>query len=459
MTSLAERYFETLVGCRHPIVLAGMGGVARSDLVAAVSRAGGFGFLGMVGEPPALIRREVKALRAGGIENFGVNIIPAATDPPLLAEQIATIVDLGVPAVCLFWEIDADVVRRFRDAGLLVFYQVGSPEEAASAARAGAQVIIAQGFEAGGHVRDNWPLRRLLPAVIETVDLPVLATGGLATGADLVTARALGASGVVLGTALMAAEEAFAHPYHQQRLLAAEAHDTLLADMFHINWPRGARVRVLKGPVTDGALGDPWREERQVIGEEEGRPIYLFSTDSPLRSMTGDFSAMALYAGTGVGAITAIRPAAAIIGDIVREAETLLAVAEASEKPDRASPVCYADEISADYMGLLDEAAAAVETAAIIGFLRACLLAAFDAPGPADEPPFPATGQLFARHLLALRPFADAVAQPSRFSGLAPAALPAILLQQLHGLAPRLPEGGRRRALAALQRDLENGMA
>lgn len=278
-----RRSFEALLGCRHPIVLAGMGGVARSDLVAAVTRAGGFGFLGMVREPTALIRREVEALRAAGVDNFGVNIIPAATGRDLLDQQIATILDLGVPSVALFWEIDPAVVRRFRDAGVTVTYQVGSPDEALAAERAGAQIIIAQGQEAGGHVRGRTPLRLLLPAVVESVSVPVLAAGGLATGADLVTAQALGAEGIVLGTALMATAESFAHPYHLQRLLGAGEGDTLLTDIFHINWPKDANVRVLRSAVTSGERGDPWSEDRQPIGDEEGRTIYLVSTDSPLR--------------------------------------------------------------------------------------------------------------------------------------------------------------------------------
>lgn len=455
-----RRSFETPLGCRHPIVLAGMGGVARSDLVAAVTRAGGYGFLGMVREPTALIRREVEALRAAGVNNFGVNIIPAATGRDLLDQQIATILDLGVPSVALFWEIDPAVVRRFRDAGVTVTYQVGSPDEALAAERAGAQIIIAQGQEAGGHVRGRTPLRLLLPAVAERVTVPVLAAGGLATGADLVTAQALGAEGIVLGTALMATAESFAHPYHLQRLLGAGEGDTLLTDIFHINWPKDANVRVLRSAVTAGERGDPWSEERQPIGDEEGRTIYLFSTDSPLRSMTGDFEAMALYAGTGVNSITEIKPAATVIDTILEDAAALLTLPKTAAAEERASPVCYADEISADYMGLLDESAAAAETTALIDLLRAGLTAALDArDGDADQPPFSGAGLHFARHIGMLRGFADPTAEPKRLADVSKAILPAIILQRLQGLVPRLPEGDRRRAVAAVSRAIEDQLA
>ena len=178
----------TALGCALPVVLAGMGGVARADLVAAVTDAGGFGFLGMVREPPTLILRDVEALRRRGYGNFGVNIIPAATAPELLERQLATIIDLHVPAVTLFWDLDERVVGRLRDAGITVVCQVGSAAEAIAAERAGAELIIAQGVEAGGHVRGTTPLRVLLPEVVAGVRVPVLAAGGLATGADMVAA-------------------------------------------------------------------------------------------------------------------------------------------------------------------------------------------------------------------------------------------------------------------------------
>lgn len=455
-----RRTFETLLGCRHPIVLAGMGGVARSELVAAVTRAGGFGFLGMVREPPALIEREVGALRAAGIDNFGVNIIPAATGRDLLDQQITTILDLAIPAVALFWQIDPAVVRRFRDAGVSVTYQVGSPDEALAAERAGAQIIIAQGQEAGGHVRGRTPLRQLLPAVAESVTVPVLAAGGLASGADLVTAQALGADGIVLGTALMATTESFAHPYHLQRLVGAGEGDTLLTDIFHINWPRDANVRVLRSAVTSGERGDPWSEDRRPIGDEEGRTIYLFSTDSPLRSMTGDFEAMALYAGTGVSSITEIKPAAAVIDRILDDAAAFVSLPETAAVQERASSVCYADDVSPDYMGLLDETAAAAETSALIGLLRSGLTAALDArDGDTDRAPFGGAGLDFARHIGMLRRFADTAARPNRPADISKIMLPAIILQRLQGLMPRLPEGDRRRAVAAVLRDIEDQLA
>jgi nitronate monooxygenase len=312
-----------LLGCDYPIVLAGMGGVARSELALAVTKAGGFGFLGMVRESPVLIRQEVESMRRGTARPFGVNIIPAATEPELLEAQVTTCIGLRVPVMALFWDLRPDLVRRLREADIAVVCQVGSAEEGLAAQNAGADALIAQGVEAGGHVRGRTELRALLSELVSAATVPVLAAGGMVDGRDLVEALQLGAQGIVIGTAFLATSESFAHDYHKRRIVEATANDTLLTDIFHINWPIGAPVRVLANSATHGEQGDPFGPAR-IIGDEEGRPIYLFSTDSPSRVMTGDFEAMALYAGKGVDRIERIVPAAERVATIVDEAMHLL---------------------------------------------------------------------------------------------------------------------------------------
>ena len=322
-----------MLGCTYPVMLAGMGGVARSELVAAVIKAGGFGFLGMVREPPALIEAEILHVREKTGRPFGVNIIPAATDAALLEAEIATCLALSVPAMTLFWDVQPAVVRRLKNAGVTVVYQIGALDDAKRAEDAGADVLIAQGREAGGHVWGNEPRNRLVANVVPTVSLPVLAAGGIVSGRDLAEALSLGAQGVVIGTAFMATHEAFAHDYHKQRLIDARDGDTLLTTDFHINWPEGAKVRVLGNSVTQGLRGDPKSgSRRQAIGDEEGRTIYLFSTDLPLRSMTGDFEAMALYAGEGVDRLQSIVSAEERMRSIVDEARAILSAGSGQER-------------------------------------------------------------------------------------------------------------------------------
>lgn len=133
-----------LLCCDYPVVLAGMGGVARSELVAAVSEAGGFGFLGMVREAPDLIAAEIAAVRARTERPFGVNLIPAATQPDLLGAEVQACVDNAVHAVTLFWDLSTETIKRLRGEGVLVACQVGSLDEARSAEDAGADILIAQ---------------------------------------------------------------------------------------------------------------------------------------------------------------------------------------------------------------------------------------------------------------------------------------------------------------------------
>jgi nitronate monooxygenase len=322
-TALTKR-----LNCRHPIISAGMGGPARAELAAAVSEAGGFGLLGMVRESPELIAREIAAVRQRTSKPFGVNLIPFATDPKLLHEEMAVCLDARVPAMCFFWTVFPEIVAQAKKAGCLVLHQVGSLEDAQLAESAGADVVILQGVEAGGHVRARLPLNVLLSQVAGRLRIPIVASGGIADGRGLVATLALGADGVQCGTAFLASTESFAHDYHKQRLIAAEAGDTVHTDLFAINWPPNSPVRVLRNSVTDAAETlwghHPDKLPRVVIGDEEGRPLYKFGTDSPLRSTKGDFEQMALYAGEGAALVSAVRPAAEIIADMVEEAESTL---------------------------------------------------------------------------------------------------------------------------------------
>src|SRR5215510_3077743 len=319
-----------LLGCDYPIVSAGMGGVARSELVAAVVAAGGYGLLGMVRESPELIRREIGAVRERTDRNFGVNLIPYGTDPTLLEEELAACVDSKAHSLCFFWDVRPDLIQRARAAGCKVLYQVGRLADAIAAATAGADVIVCQGVEAGGHVHGEVSSLVLVPQAVRAVDVPVLASGGFATGGGLVAAFGLGAQGIHCGTAFLATHESFAHEFHKQRILAAASEQTVHSDVFAINWPARSPVRTLKNSVTEACRDDFWGHgpddfPREVVGHEGPRPIYRFSTDSPLRNMTGDFEAMAPFAGQVCGLIEDICSAGERLRRIVWEAETILA--------------------------------------------------------------------------------------------------------------------------------------
>lgn len=313
-----------VLGCEVPILLAGMGGVSRHRLAVAVARAGGFGVLGLVREPVERVRAEVTALQAQWPGRFAVNLIPAATEQALLKAQVAACLSLQVPAMVLFWEVDQALIRHLKAEGVQVIHQVGSRYDAERALAAGADVLIAQGHEAGGHVRGTSGTFTLLAQLADDSPVPVVASGGIGSGQALVAALALGAQGASLGTALLATHEANAHLHHKQRVVQADADETCYTTCFHRNWPEPAPVRVLRNAVVAGHHDDTATMDT-VIGEQDGQPVYRFSTDSPLADATGDVDDMALYCGQSCGQVNDLCSVEERLRRILDEACTCLA--------------------------------------------------------------------------------------------------------------------------------------
>jgi nitronate monooxygenase len=270
-----------------------------------------------------------------------------------------------IHSISLFWDVDRDVVERVKSRGLLVLHQVGSVAQAEEAAAAGADVIVAQGFEAGGHVHGQVTSLTLLPRVVRAVDVPVVASGGFATGESLVAAWALGAAGIQCGTALLATKESFAHDYHKQRVVEATEEDTVHTEVFAVNWPPHSPVRVLANSVTR-AERDPTPATRALltaepIATDAGRPILRTSTDSPLRTTTGDLEALALFAGQAAGQLDDVPSAQQRIEAIIAAAERALRtlrgeeeaacghgaswIPNSSETREYASSPCYLHEL------------------------------------------------------------------------------------------------------------------
>lgn len=308
-----------------------MGGVARSELVAAVCKAGGYGILGMVRESPELIRSEIYAVQAATNRPFGVNLIPAATDPGLFDEELSVCLDEDIHSLCFFWDVDATAVQRAKQAGKFVFHQVGSVESALAAADAGADAVIVQGVEAGGHVMGSVTSLVLIPQVVKALDIPVIASGGFATGYGLLAALALGCEAIHCGTAFLATKEAFAHDFHKQQVITASSQDTVHTDGFAINWPAHSPVRVIRNSTVQ-RLGDrlmgytPQDFPLEEIAREDGRPIYRHSTDSPLRSTSGKLEELALFSGQVCGQIEDIPSAGELVSRIVTEANAAMEV-------------------------------------------------------------------------------------------------------------------------------------
>src|SRR5215831_13272215 len=223
------------LGIEFPLFSAGLGGgMAGPELVAAVSNAGACGVLGMGGLPAPYIRQQIHQLRTLTNKPFGVNILL-----PLLQEgQIETCLDEQVPFLILFWGDPTPYVAEAHRCGIKVFLQVGSVEEAQAAARAGVDAIIAQGIEAGGHVKSTTALSTIVPAVVEAVNpIPVIAAGGIATGRGVVAALSLGAQAVSMGTRFLCSEEGCADRAYKERIVRSKAEDTVYTVLFDLHWP------------------------------------------------------------------------------------------------------------------------------------------------------------------------------------------------------------------------------
>jgi nitronate monooxygenase/enoyl-[acyl-carrier protein] reductase II len=325
------------LGIEVPILNVGFGGGAPARLAAAVSNAGGCGVIGTGGLPAAALRPEIIRRRGLTDRPFGVNVIIAGmsmsdlTWSRTIEQQIDVCLDERVPLLVLFWGDPAPFVERAHAAGTKVFLQVGTVEEARSAQQRGVDAVIAQGVEAGGHVKGRTPIWELLPACVDAVGpTPVLASGGIGDGAGLARALAAGAQGVSLGTVFLGAEEADIHAEYRHRVIDAGPGDTVYTeDLFDINWPN-APHRALRAKTYDewDAAGRPPPGHRPGEGSTIGRltapidaAVPRYAALMATSGFEGDVAYAPLWAGETVGMVRQVEPAAAIVRRLVREAE------------------------------------------------------------------------------------------------------------------------------------------
>jgi nitronate monooxygenase len=317
--------FTELVGCTVPIQQAGMGAAAPPELAAAVSEAGGLGMLGTArgGINPNTFAVLLTQMRELTNRSFGVNFIPRHY-PGMMREFIEQAAKVSRVVECFYTEPDAEFVRMIHEHGALASWQVGSAEEALKAAEVGCDLIVAQGVEAGGHIRGTIGLVGLLCEVLEAVpEIPVLAAGGIGTGRAMAAALAAGADGVRVGTRFVASEEAGAHPTWTDALIAAQAKDSVCTRTFHVGWPE-APHGVLRCSIeaAEAFRGEFVGKVMRLDGTQFAVP--RFSGAVPDRTATGDVQAMCLYAGQSVGGVKRVMPAREIVEELVTEAESML---------------------------------------------------------------------------------------------------------------------------------------
>jgi nitronate monooxygenase len=247
----------------------------------------------------------VSTVKAGTNRPFAVNFL-LAFDPQTLGVAL----EAGAPVIQFAWGIPSkESVAEIRTAGAKMGVQIASAEGAQRALDLGADYLICQGTEAGGHVQASTPLEETLPRVLETAHLtPVLAAGGIADGRAIRRVLVAGASGVLIGTRFVATQEAGAHSDYKNSLVRANAGDTVFTVCFQDGWPN-APHRVLRNPtfLMWEAAGCPPPGKRpgegDVVAMQAGNPILRYKTIPPGPATTGMITHMAMYAGQGVGAI------------------------------------------------------------------------------------------------------------------------------------------------------------
>ncbi len=286
-----------LCGVDSPVFQAGLGGVAGPELAAAVSNAGGLGHLGCIRRSASGIREWINETRRLTDRPFGVNLVPMGPGPDGFDAQLGVVLEEKPKVLSLFWGDFSQVIPRARAAGITTMVQIGSVAEAQKVAADGADIIIAQGIEAGGHVRGTVCLSVLLPEVIGAVaPVPVLAAGGICSRAAVDTVLQQGASGAWVGTRFVATRESEAHDIYKRRLLEAGTDDTVHRHFYSYGWPLGTPYRVIP-PRKKGLLrfvaGGARRVDRDRYAE-----------------------GFSLYAGQGVGQIKQVVLAAKIVAEL-----------------------------------------------------------------------------------------------------------------------------------------------
>ena len=317
-----------LLGIEVPIVLAAMGGFDTAPLAAAVANAGGLGMMAVSGMDEASLRAQIGRARALTDRPFAVNLNVSRPQ----AKRLAVCLDEGIRVVSFFWGDPGELVDQAHAAGAVVLHSVGAAADASRSVELGVDVIVAQGWEAGGHVRGDVATLPLVPTVVDAVSpTPVIAAGGSADGRGLAAVLALGAQAAWIGTRFLASDEAAIHPRYRELILAAEETGTVHTPLFDVGWP-DAPHRVLRNKTVEAweAAGRPPSGERPGEGAVVARSARLpeivnYRSLTPTPDTEGDIDALSLWAGQGVGLVKRRQPAGDIVREIVAEAERTLA--------------------------------------------------------------------------------------------------------------------------------------
>ena len=303
-----------LFGIRYPILLAGMGGVSMHRLVAAISNAGGLGVIGAASLGPEQLRDEIRKTRELTDKPFAVDLL--APIPDHIRPHMKVIFEEKVGIFVAGLAVPKEFIEEMHERGMKVVVMTGRTRHAQKSEEAGADVVAAQGTEAGGHTGEVGTMV-LVPQTVKAVKIPVLAAGGITCGSQVVAALALGAQGAIIGTRFIATPEAQAAPKYREAIVRSGESDTLRTRCF-----TGKPARTIRNKYAES-----WEKR---LDEIKPFPMQvMFSAQNGLMDYMGisgdaDPERYFMPAGQGMGMIDSIRPAGELFAEIVREAESVL---------------------------------------------------------------------------------------------------------------------------------------
>ncbi|MCI8785574.1 MAG: enoyl-[acyl-carrier-protein] reductase FabK [Eubacterium sp.] len=298
-----------LLGIRYPILQGGMAWVAEYHLAAAVSNAGGLGIIGAASAPPEVVREQIRKVKDLTDKPFGVNVMLMNPNAPEVANVV---VEEGVAAVTTGAGNPAAYMKMWKEAGIKVIPVVASVAMARMMEKGGADAVVAEGTESGGHIGSATTMT-LVPQVADAVKIPVIAAGGIGDGRGIAAAMMLGAQGVQMGTRFIVAEESIVHGNYKERILKAKDIDSEVTGR-----STGHPIRVLRNQMTREYL----KMEEQGVGLEELELLTLGSLRKAV--MDGDVVNGSLMAGQIAGLVKKEQTCKEMIEEMMQEAEELL---------------------------------------------------------------------------------------------------------------------------------------
>lgn len=298
-----------LLGIEYPIIQGGMAWVGTAELAAAVSEAGGLGTIGSGNAPGEWVRQQIRAVRERTARPFAVNVLMVS---PFVNEVIEVVIQEKAPVVAFGAGQPGIFFPRLKEAGIKIMPVVSAVALAKRLQRSGADLIVAEGMESGGHIGETTTIA-LVPQVVSAVQVPVVAAGGIADGRGLAAAFALGAQGIQMGTRFVCSTECVAHPRYKECIVKAGDRSTVITGR-----PTGHPVRCLENKLA-----------RQFLDlEKQNAPAAEFEKlgvgKMPLGVIQGDIDGGSLMAGQIAGMIHDIRPVREIIQSVMAEAEEVI---------------------------------------------------------------------------------------------------------------------------------------